>query len=216
MDISELVKRGEIEFYSQGKKLDTNISDLGIFNGKLLNHLHTQADDYVKIRGGSELVEFLSGLKATQKYPGLYDLAQDLVRLWGHNTERRFHVDVDIGDINKKILKENIILKNGLNQIVADATEWGSGLLYSEKIWNWALCSAIGGFIGYPGYEWPNESKSFEYEVQAHAQWFLIGTKDQLGRYQRLIDKSTPMQFSGETHTRKEIKKALEHMNLNY
>jgi hypothetical protein len=74
---------------------------------------------------------------------------------------------------------------NGLGQQVCDSKDWVPELSYFEKMWNFALCNAIGGMVGYPGYEHPRTDKGFRYHIAQHAQNFMIGTKPQLQRYRK-------------------------------
>ena len=101
-----------------------------------------------------------------------------------------FHVDADIEKINKhyKRPKEEPIY-NGLCQKVCDAANWVPEIPYFEKLWNFALCSSIGGFVGYPGYEHPRDDASFRAEMRNHATSFMIGTKKQLKRYRAYAEE---------------------------
>ncbi len=45
------------------------------------------------------------------------------------------------------------------------------------------------GFVGYPGYEWPKSAKQFECCCAEHATSIMIGTKEQLTRYEVLAQK---------------------------
>lgn len=181
--LADLIRNNKIEFHSYGRKLDNYPCDFGEYNKSLVEYLTAYSGNCMSIRGDG-LEDYLGDVK------NLYSLTEFLVQLWSSNINKKrydnmgFHVDADIEKIDKHYkqpAKDSIC--NGFGQKVCDVGSWVSEIPYFEKVWNFALCSSVGGMIGYPGYEHPLDDASFRYEMREHATNFMIGTKEQLKRY---------------------------------
>ncbi len=180
----ELVSNKEIEFYSRGRKLHSTVINFGTYNWELVKHIIGQAGNSIVMKG-SGLEEHLYDAQ------NLYELANFAVQLYFTGSKKYrsgwgIHVDVDIDNFDahyKQPSEEKIT--NGLGQVVCDAATWANDIPYFEKSWNFALCEAIGGAVGYPGYEWPKDDKAFRRERAIHAEHFMIGTRDQIQRYRK-------------------------------
>jgi len=181
--LEDLIRQDRIQFYSCGRKLDTQIDDFGNYNWDLVKHLTKHSGKYMTIKG--------DGLQEYLQDPGsLYHLAGFLVQMWGDDKNYHydggmsFHVEANIHSFYQHYIQpEEELIINGLGQKVGDAKDWAPLIPYFEKMWNFALCDAIGGMVGYPGYEHPRCDESFRHEIRHHAQSFMIGTKEQLDRY---------------------------------
>lgn len=116
---------------------------------------------------------------------GIYEMADFLLGMWiVGKYNNLFHVNADIVRLNKNYSvpkKQEIVNLAGTVKI--DVKNWLPKMSAFEKDWNFALCTAFGGWIGYPGYEWPINEVGFGYEVATHAKTFVIGTPKQLDRY---------------------------------
>lgn len=180
--LEDLIHNKKIEFVSYQRKLKTDITDFGEYNWNLVNYLTKQSGKYVTI-AGEGLEEYLKDVK------NLYYFVDFVIQLWSdaHKTYPDFGVRVDV-DIHKfdtyKQPKEEKLV-NGLGQVVCDAAKWVPEIPYFEKVWNFALCNAIGGLVGYPGYEHPKNDISFRNEMAEHAENFMIGTSKQIERYKK-------------------------------
>ncbi|MBI4738524.1 hypothetical protein HY772_03005 [Candidatus Woesearchaeota archaeon] len=182
-NLADLLRTGNIEVNSKGRRLNAAIPNYGEYNWDLVRHLCTQADNYVTLCGQG-LEQFLrDDLKVMQ-------LTDFLTQMWDTNREMRFHVLADIEAITTSYRKNaEQWLVNGLGDRVVSTSTWLPQATPFEKLWNLCLCSSIGGMIGYPGYEWPQTADAFEVTVAEHAQMFLIGTHQQLKRYKILAEK---------------------------
>ena len=182
--LENYIRDKEVEFYFFNKKIDTNIKDFGEYNWNLVEHIIKKGGKWIAIKGFG-LDEYLKEPK------NLYTLADFAGQLWykSHSMpigEVSVHINVDIDSFSKHYVqpkKEPLI--NGLGQTVCDASTWAPDMSYFEKTWNFALCNAVGGMVGYPGYEHPKDDASFRYEAADHALKFMIGTKKQLERYKK-------------------------------
>ncbi len=183
--LEELIRNKDVVFHSYGRDIDTDLKDFGEYNWDLVKHIADQSGNCI-VMSGNRLYEHLKDVS------NLYNLASFLVQLsWGDGTGKfregiSVHVDVDIDRFSehyKKPASEKLI--NGLGQNICDTARWVPEIPYFEKIWNFALCQAVGGMVGYPGYEHPRDDASFRYEMASHAEHFMIGTKKQLGRYKK-------------------------------
>ncbi len=180
--IENIIKTGGLEFYSNNKKLDANLKEFGEYNWDLARHLAKQTSEYLVVNG-SGLEEFLG------KQQNVQDLTEFIVQLLGekykNNVHLKTHVNADIESIQNKYYKneKEIILRNYLGKSTCDVMKWTPELSWFENLWNVCLCSSIGGFVGYPGYEWPRSRNEFKYEILAHTRYCVIGTKKQLLRY---------------------------------
>ena len=183
--LADLVRANKIEFHSYGRKLDKYPSDFGKCNWDLVGYLVDYSGNCLAIRGKG-LEDYLKDSK------NLYELTEFLVDIWSSKKEKvsGIHVDADIGKIGRhyKRPKEEPMY-NGLGRKICDAASWVPEISYFEKLWNFALCSSVGGFVGYPGYEHPLNDVSFRAEMRNHAASFMIGTKKQLKRYRAYIEE---------------------------
>lgn len=195
-----LIDEGWIEFYKDDQKLlinapkcdsatekawvETNASIADLYLWRLERHLAKQAKDYLVIRGKSLdaflareqnvplLADFALGIHVDTKYP---------VKVW---------VDADIDKVAKHYDgKRKGELANLLGTKKVDISRWARKMSVFERDWNLALCAAWGGFVGYPGYEWPRTVKQFEEHCAYHATSIVIGTKGQLSRYESFAKK---------------------------
>ncbi|MBI4141284.1 hypothetical protein HY485_05600 [Candidatus Woesearchaeota archaeon] len=212
--IGTSIVEGKIEFYSHDRKLDVvakkcdaetekawldcNASEFDKYVWRLERHLAKQAKDYLTINGDcleSFLVQPDNVYDFADFALGIHVGTKDTVKVW---------VDVDIDKIAKNYEgKRKGALVNMVGTVKINTSKWARGMSVFERDWNIALCEAWGGFVGYPGYEWPRTAKQFENHCVYHAQSILIGTKKQLSRYEVLADKSP-----GYTE---EIRKALSY-----
>lgn len=191
----ELIKKNEIEFYHNNKKIDIVINDFGEYGWDLVKHINQQANGHITLKGDG-LENFLTNGN------NLYELTDFIIQLWW-NTTNKIHVDVDIEKINGYYPKKSDeYLINLTKTKKIHTSKWLPQMLKFEKEWNFALCHAMGGAVGYPGYEWPMDENEFEARCAYHAEYFLIGTQDQLKRYEKYYKK-----FPDHA---KEIEKALK------
>lgn len=183
--LEELIKDGSIEFYSYGRKLDTAVADFGQYNWDLIHHITEKAGNRIVITGPGVY-------KHLSDPDNLYSFADFLNQVWYSGTTKRYkeginiHVEVDIETLAyhyKQPTSEPMI--NGLGQFVCDSKDWVPEMSYFEKMWNFALDSAIGGMVGYPGHEHPLTDRHFRHVIARHAQNYMIGTKQQLQRYKK-------------------------------
>ncbi len=175
-DIAQLIRSEDIEFFNKNIKLDTKINDFGDYYEKLADHIAKQSKRYLTIKGKG-LEEFL------YKRYNLYELAGLLVFILDKSISKnledevKVHVEADIEKINKNYEKEKS------DEITEDIRKYFPKMPEFEKQWNAALIYEFAGWVGFPGYEWPEGKKGYEYEIAEHAISFVIGTKDQLKRY---------------------------------
>ncbi len=176
--LTGLIRSGEINFISNGSILDVNVKNYGKYGSKIIEHLIGQCNSTVTVAG--------TGLESyLLRKEGLCEMTDFLLGMWivgKHNN--LFHVNADIERLNKNYFvpkKQEIVNFAGTGKI--DVKKWLPKMSVFEKDWNFALCSAFGGWIGYSGYEWPINEVGFGYEVATHAKTFVIGTQEQLDRY---------------------------------
>ncbi|MDP3698527.1 MAG: hypothetical protein Q8R47_02985 [Nanoarchaeota archaeon] len=181
--LAELIKHKEIEFYSYGRKLDSNLSQYGKYNEKVISHLLKTAGNKIVMKGNG-LERHLNEME------NLYPLAEFVVHMQDSGSRKypdlAIHVDVDIEKLNQyypKPKEEELV--NGLGQVVGDASSWVPEMPYFEKVWNFALDQAVGGMVCYPGYEHPRNDLSFRIRVAEFAEHYMIGTKQQIQRYKK-------------------------------
>ena len=184
--LEKLIRRKEIQFHSYGRKLSTRLKDYGEYNWNLVRNIMDNSGNAITIKGNS--------LENYLKEPrNLYHLTNFMIQLWsvgeknfGPSLGMNLHVDVDINNFSNSYKQQNKEkMVNGFHQQVGDAATWVREMPYFEKVWNFALCNAIGGLIGSPGYEFPLNDKQFRYHVSLHAENFMIGTREQIKRYDK-------------------------------
>jgi len=175
-DIAQLVRSEDIEFFNKNSKLDIDISDFGNYYEKLADYIAKQSKRYLTIKGKG-LEEFL------YKRSNLYELAGFLISILSKSISKniedevKVHVEADIEKINNNYEKE----KSG--KITEDIRKYFPEMPEFERQWNAALIHEFAGWVGFPGYEWPEGKKGYEHEIVNRAISFVIGTKDQLKRY---------------------------------
>src|SRR3989344_1257432 len=180
---ADLIRNKEIQFYTYGRKLDIDISQYGKYNLKLMEHLVESAGNKIIMNGDG-----LESHLATAE--NLYPLAEFVVYLQYTGSKRysdqAVHVHANINKLNEHYQKpEREELINLAGQVVGDASSWVPEMPYFEKLWNFALDSAVGGMVGYPGYEHPRNDLSFRIRVAELAERYMIGTKQQIQRYKK-------------------------------
>ncbi len=186
--LEDFIRNKKIEFVSYQRKLDTDLPDFGEYNWNLVKHITKQSGKYLTMKGDA-LEEYGRDVK------NLYYLADFVVQLWSDAHQKysdfgiRVLVDIDKFNQHYKQPKEEKLV-NGLGKVVCDAASWVSEIPYFEKVWNFALCNAIGGMVGYPGYEHPKDDASFRNEIAEHAEHFMIGTPKQIERYKKYAYES--------------------------
>ena len=185
-DLEDRIRDGGIEFYSFGRKLSVDIDDFGEYNQDLIKHLAVKAGCYITVCGDG-----LEGYLGEPK--NLFRMARFVVHLWyilnrRYSSSAAIHVDADIEAFDARYTqpKENNLI-NGLGHVVGNAAGWVPEIPYFEKCWNFALCDAVGGMVGYPGYEHPRNDESFRLEMATHAEEFMIGTPKQIARYKPFV-----------------------------
>ncbi len=170
----DLVRSEGIEFHTYGRKIETNIGDFGICNRELIKQITDNFGAHTAIKGNGleeylrkpENLFYLAEFSALLWYPGIKKFSQN----WGIN------IDVDINNFSHHYQPD---------QLSNIAKDWTPEIPCFEKVWNLALCSAIGGIVGYPGYEGPRCDESFRYHMAQHAENFMIGTREQIERYKK-------------------------------
>lgn len=181
--LEKLIRNKEIEFYSYERKLDTNLKNFGRYNWNLVKRILRDSGNKIRIQGCA-LENYLT------KGENLYTLASFLTQLWSAGFKRysdmAFHVCVDIEklDTHYQRPKEEKLV-NLLGETVCDAASWVPEMPYFEKLWNFALDSAVGGMVGYPGYEHPRSDEGFRILVADLAEHYMIGTPQQILRYKK-------------------------------
>lgn len=198
-NVVECIKKGEIEFFSHDKKLSTivhrcdakrerawseiNASDDQKYVWRLSDHLSRQAKEAVVVRGAS--LEYV--LAEMQRMYHIAHLVLDIHI--GKKQSVKVHVDVDVDKVSAQYNgQRRAALENPFGKKIW-MTSWLRDRTVFERDWNIALCDAWGGFIGYPGYEWPRTAKEFEVCCADHATNIMIGTKEQLSRYEAFAKK---------------------------
>jgi hypothetical protein len=183
--LEDLIRSKDIEFYSYGRHLDTDVDDFGQYNWDLIHHMTEKAGNRIVVTGPGIY-------KYIRETRNLYNFVNFITQIWHSGTTGRYkdgisiHVDVDIDALSPHYVQpQSDSIINGLGRKVCDAADWVPEISYFEKTWNFALCNAIGGMVGYPGYEHPTCDKSFRYHIALHAQDYMIGTKQQLHRYKK-------------------------------
>ena len=182
VSLEDLIRSKDIEFFSSGRKLDTNLDNFEKYNLDLMKHVVKQSGSYLTIKGDG-LQDYLINAD------NLYALAAFAVHFLyvgtgsiGKKSHLAIHVDVDIekaGQHYQKPTEEKLF--NGLGKAVVDATSWVPEMPYFEKLWNFAIDYAVSADChGHPG-----DEGSFRYIVSEFAENFLIGTPQQIPRYKR-------------------------------
>lgn len=92
------------------------------------------------------------------------------------------HIDADIKAAEKSLPKGQIRLRNLFGDSIS-TRGWGTGLSTFDKHWNLSLCFASIG----DGYEFPRTARDFRYMICSHAGFSMVGTQEQLGRYQKVV-----------------------------
>ena len=183
--LEDLIRSKEIEFFSYGRKLDTDLKDFGTYNLNLVKHVLPKAGNKISLKGVA-LEQYLS------KPENLYSFAEFLIQFWYHGVSVQkkqhlaVHVDVDMDKLSshyQKPTEEKLVNFSG--QVVGDAASWVPEMPYFEKLWNFALDQAVGGMVGYPGYEHPRNDLSFRIRAAELAENYMIGTKQQIQRYRK-------------------------------
>lgn len=202
--LEELIQYQEIEFYSYGRKLDTAVGNFGEYHWGLINHL--------TIKSGNRIVITGPGIYKHLSDPNnLSTFTEFLNQIWYSGTTKHYpegiylHVEVDIEALAYHYKQPSSeLMINGLGQQVCDAKDWVSELSYFEKVWNFALDFAVGGMVGYPGYEHPQTDREFRSKIAEFAQNYLIGTKQQLHRYKRYARQYLDNVFKAARKLRKD------------
>lgn len=175
--LPELIKNKKIEFYYFSHKVDNLPHDFGKFEWDLIKKVTDCPANYLTIKG-KKLEDFLI------EPQNIGDLTGFMVQLWYVKHDLKIHVEADIEKITKKYTGKRVQhLYNGLGEKTKETTNWLKDKTIFERDWNLSLCSAIGGMVGYPGYEWPQNAREFKFVCAEHAERFMIGTKRQLARY---------------------------------
>lgn len=179
--LEELIRNKEIEFFSYGRRLDTDLENYGEYNRDLLKHLVQKSDNFITIRG-SALQSYLineDNLYNFASFVGCLWYCYDSVASVSKKPQLAIHVEVDVnilGQYYQKPTEEEMI--NGAGQIF-DVTDWAPEILYFDKIWSFVLYGALFE----TGHEHPRDDASFRYQMTGQAEIFMIGTKEQLTRY---------------------------------
>jgi len=182
MSIGDLVRNKKIKFHSYGRVLDTDIDDYGKYNWDLIRHLVDQSGRRVAIRG-LELETYLRDMG------NIIEITNFVTQLWQAGTER-YHegiasnVEVDINAFDKYYPKptEEQITKR-LEQGLSDSITWVLEIPEFERRWNFSLMLAVGGMIGFPGYESPSTEEAFREEMRVFAESHMVGLPHQVNRY---------------------------------
>ena len=190
---------GKIEFYNDNKKLsvaakkcdaasekawsDLSVSESDKYVWRLERHLAKQAKEYLSVKGDG-LENFLL------QVDNVYAFADFALGIHVAKYGTKVHVDADIDKIAQHYGgKRKCELGNMTGTVKIDTSKWARGMSVFERDWNIGLCDAWGGFVGYPGYEWPRTAKQFECCCAEHAKNIMIGTKAQLRRYEVFAQK---------------------------
>lgn len=180
--LEDFIRNKKIEFISYKRELDTNLNDFGEYNWNLVKHLTKHSGKYMTIKGDC-LEEYLKDAKNLYYLAGfVVQLQYDVYKIY---PDFGVHIDVDIYKFDNYKQPKEEKLVNGLGQVVCDVANWVPEIPYFEKTWNFALCDAIGGMVGYPGYEHPKSDPSFRSKMADHAENFMIGTPTQIERYKK-------------------------------
>ena len=164
-DIAQLVRSEDIEFFNKNIKLDTKINDFGDYYEKLADHIAKQSKRYLTIKGKG-LEEFL------YKEHNLRELAYFLISILDKSISKniedeiKVHVEADIEEINKNYKKEKrdrmtvsfwdyIPKRQDIRKYFPKMPEF-------ERHWNAALIHVFAGWVGSPGYEWPENKRDYE------------------------------------------------------
>lgn len=176
-NLADCIKNEQIIFKCGDKVLDTKLRSYGKYCGKLIQHLSNQYNSAMVVRGIG-LGEFLSDKE------NLYDLTDFLIGMAVKlPVPLLTHIRADIEKLEQHYSESSQQLTNLTGDVEVNYGEWIPQMQMFEKEWNIALCTAWGGFVGYPGYEWPKTEDEFKECVASHAQNFVIGTPRQLKRY---------------------------------
>jgi len=175
-ELTDNIREGHIEFFSGERKLDTSLVDFGEYNQFFGKYIADQSGEHLII-GGQGLKRLLS----TQQ--NLDDFTSMLVQILYQfgDDDISIHVDVDIDKANQKYVVNDEEFLNPAYKI--EISLWHPELTRFERDWNVFLDLAIGGMVGYPGYEHPQSKDGFNSRMTEIAHNFIIGTKEQLSRY---------------------------------
>ncbi len=187
------VQSGDIGFYRGDSRIDTSLDDFSKYGSNLNSHIAQHARDgdemNLTVRWSTGLEHHLADFSMMTSFAE-HAMAMIFVsRKVGIDVmQARVHIDADM-DVLARAYDQVKVTKliNGFGLVVADVTSWSPSLSCFEKDWNFALCSAISGFVG-QGYEWPRTEEGFHHAILRNASLTVIGTQDQLQRYRERAD----------------------------
>jgi len=118
-----------------------------------------------------------------------YNYLKSVVRqyLWKDavKDDIRCHIEVDIDKVAENYPEiEESWTRDFYGKRLENIADWLPQMNAFEKHWNFAVDISTGGWVGYPGYEHPITEAGFEIRIARFAEDFVIGTKDQLRRYE--------------------------------
>ena len=214
--LEDLIRQKRIEFSSFGRDIPITMDDFGEYNRDLIKHIAEKAGKFITISG--------PGLEEYLKEPAnLYRMADFTNFIWYHATTGSYqegasvHIDVDIDKFaDTYVPPKDQTMVNGLGQKVCDTASWVPEMPFFEKVWNFALCQAVGGMVGYPGYEHPTTDEGFRIEAANHARNYMIGTKEQLKRYKKYAYESLDWLFKRTDELREDPDKMFEDPYILY
>ncbi len=186
LTLEELIRKRGLTFYSHGRRLKTGSKDFGRYNHDLVDRLLDQSGNKMVFQG-PKLEQYL------RKPRNMAYLADFAMQLFFKGSEQyadfAILVNVDIQDLNPYYLRRRVPkeekITNLLGHTLADTSGWLADAPYVEKVWNFAICNAFAMAVGSPGFEYPHTEELFLDQVAWQAKYFLIGTPEQLRRYER-------------------------------
>jgi hypothetical protein len=193
--LENLIREGGIEFFNGERKIELPLDDFGSDDAHLLRSITDHSSTYLTIKG-KRLGRFLS------KQRNLNDFLEFLLGMWfftycGIETEEtrkelKIHVSADIERLSKHYRPyPQPLAADSVNYFTSKrkrAALWLPGMPEFEKEWNLTLDTCFGGLVG-TGHEGIFTEGEFERRIAYYMQYFLVGTKRQLSRYEQYAQK---------------------------
>ena len=190
-NICRLLRNGELGLYNQGNQLSLRMRS----PRALVSEIASISQEYLTIKG-SCLETLLSDPQ------DLSDLAEFAIEvciesIQERKSEIKVHIDVSITNVNYAKSAWGKIA-NGLGKVQFDTKNWMKSYPPIFKDWHLFLCEQIGGWVGYPGYEWPRTEKHFLHEIvnQVDRYGILLGNQKNCKVYEKLAEKYPQMKVN--------------------
>ncbi len=189
--LEDLIREGEIAFFNGEKKIEILLADFGTDDARLCRYITDHSDTYLTIKG-KKLGRFLT------KQRNLNDFLELLCGFWyftycnmnAEETQKelKIHVPVDIERLSRHYQPyPQPLAPDSVNYSSTKrerAAQWLPGMTEFEKEWNTTFHTTFP-----PRDEGLVTEQQFEEMVAYFGQYFLVGTKKQLSRYEVYAQK---------------------------